>query len=157
MSADSSVAWLLCVGAERRVATAMHEVIQILPIPKIVPVPSAPAHCRLTTLWEDKVVPVMELNVLLAGQPPQPPSNYHYVGVVAWQDQPRNPLQYGGLLLTEPPWQHWVHDNQMCEPADERALWRQVCWCCVSHENGIVPILNIQRLFTTSGHLLTAN
>ena len=60
-----SGAWVLDLGADRRVAVGAREQIHLLPDPKVHEFPTAPPASRHLLFWNDRVVPVVDVTAKL--------------------------------------------------------------------------------------------
>lgn len=149
---NSAQAWLLDIGNEQRAATALHEVIQVMPTPPLAPIPGAPAHCCLATIWQGNILPVIALDMLL--NPGAATADYPSLAVLAWQNEPQQPLRYGALLLKDAPRQLSVDDDWMSDPEQAEPVWQQLALSCFNLDDSIVPILDIRRLFTAGSAAL---
>lgn len=145
----ASHAWVLNLGQGLRVAVGEFDMIHLVPSPELQPVPMSPPYCREVILWEDAVIPVMDLAAFL--QRRESSSDTAVVGIVEVQapQEAQAPL-YGGLRLEDPPIRATVNDGQACGLPDSPSGWDEIAISCFEDERGAVPILSLQRLFSIS-------
>jgi CheW-like protein len=158
----SAEAWLLSLGAAHRAAVGIYEVVHILPYaPALFRVPQAPAHCRGVILWEERVLPVVDLRSLVSKGAASVDAAHvagleQLIAVVAYQTDRSQVADYGALLLAGLPARTTVTDEQACEldPA-----WTSFSSSCFRHANlGPVPVLDLRRVFRPTqarSHLLS--
>ncbi len=140
-------AWMLQVAAGIQVAVGQYEVIHIVDRPDYISVPQAPAHCHHVILWNNHIVPVMELSVWLTGH--MQPGGANIVGIVAYE-RPEGGYAYGGLGLSSIPTLHQVNNQQFCElPSANSDKWQRISLSCFTSETGqAVPVLDLPLLFS---------
>jgi len=159
----SAEAWLLSLGATHRAAVGIYEVVHILPYaPAVFQVPQAPAHCRGVILWEERVLPVIDLRALVSSGAAKVDAAHvagleQLVAVVAYQTDRSQIADYGALLLAGLPARTTVTDEQACELDPALASWASFSSSCFRHANlGPVPVLDLRRVFRPTqarGHL----
>jgi chemotaxis signal transduction protein len=155
MSLESN-GWLLKLRGQVRAAVGLRELVHVLPYsPRLYAVPQTPPHARHVILWEGKIVPVVDLVAYLeAGAEDglrtatSRLSLDHLVGIVAYQTAPGSEISLAGMLLGKVPERIRVTDDQACALPDSPPGWHQVAISCFEHpEHGVVPILDLPRLF----------
>lgn len=143
-------AWLLALDAEVRAAVGARELIHLVQFPTVFEIPDAPPHCRQVLLWQEEIVPVMDVAAWLrggrAGAAPPP-----LAGIFAYQATPES-VAYGALPLLVTPLRRRVSDDQACALPERPAGWSRIALSCFSDGDWKVPILNLRYLF--SGALL---
>ncbi len=140
-----SDAWLLETNHSLSIAIGDHEMVEYIHAPACFSVPGSPEYCNKVLSWQDNLVPVMDLGILL-GQPAIEVGSF--TSLVAYQDQPRSPLQYLAIKVRSAPDKIRVDDSQVCElPKGNGAdLLMPLCLSCFTHEGQPVVILDIARL-----------
>jgi len=153
----AAAAWILALGAERRAAVGIYEVLHILAYsPVLFRVPQAPPHCRSVILWEDRVVPVVDLRALITGGADTVASAgvaglQQLVAIVAYQSDLSQPAEFGALLLAGLPVRATVTDADACEPDAGVTAWARFASSCFRHASyGAVPVLDLGRVFRPS-------
>ncbi|MEI2780026.1 MAG: chemotaxis protein CheW [Candidatus Competibacter sp.] len=73
-------AWLLALDAEVRAAVGARELIHLVQFPTVFEIPDAPPHCRQVLLWQEEIVPVMDVAAWLRGgrAGAAPPAGRHF-------------------------------------------------------------------------------
>lgn len=147
-----SSAWVLELGAQRRVAVGVREQVQLLPASAARERSGAPACCRHELDWNGRVLPVVDLGIALDGRGCDGPQRL--IGIYAYETQ-RGALAAGALWLARPPRLVQVDDSAACAlPAD----WNppaEIALSCVALDGRAVPIIDLAAVFT--GRLIAAN
>ena len=92
-------------------------------------------------------MPVMDIPVLF-GKPPCANASVA-VAIVAYQMRPREPLNYLGLLVQQPPARVTVGDDQGCDlPTSYNNLWESMglALACFDCDDLPTPIINVTHL-----------
>lgn len=139
-----ATAWLLTLDAELYAAVGVRELIHLVQAPALFTVPDTPAYCQQVLLWQERIVPVMDLAAWLWGR--RAASAPSLVGVFAYQAT--KTIAYGALPLTAAPARRQVSDEQACALPEHPPGWAHVAFSCFSDEDKKIPILNLQRLFS---------
>lgn len=143
---ESSSAWLLDLPSGHPVAVAERDIIYIFTeLATIFPIPQTPAHVSGVLIWQQRLVPLIDLGVYLRGTFP-PELNREY-GVMVLLALPGAKL--GALVLKHIPERVEVFDSQQCElPTSSSVHWDSIALSCFRHETrGEVPILNLSAVF----------
>ncbi|MEZ5591360.1 MAG: hypothetical protein R3F53_11920 [Gammaproteobacteria bacterium] len=140
---DQRHAWLLAPLGMRPVIVAQHAVQQYLTDFRLLAVPFTPAHCCTAIIWQEQIVPVLNLGGL-AGE------SYHSgfkLAVLAYQQEPLTPLHYVALAVAEAPERISVADDDVCDPpAEDVELWAILAQTWVKRESLPTPIISIAKL-----------
>lgn len=142
-----STAWLLPLQGAWRAAVGEWELAHLLEAPVLLDIPITPFYCRQVVLWENRILPVLDLAAWLAGQPLAPRAQM-LAGVFAYQEPSEAALSYGILLLDGVPVRHLVQDEEACALPAEPAGWREVAISCFGDGAGAVPILDLPYIFS---------
>lgn len=146
-AARSAAARLLEYKRDGFVAFAPHTTMALVDSPEVVPVPGAPYYCMGLIPWQDGHVPLLDLNTLLRAYPGGERAPPGHVLVLAWQEAPGAPLQYGAVCARSLVQMVEVTDDQACELPDDSDLWPWIAVSCFQHEGQAVPIIDTARLF----------
>jgi len=144
--AQTSRAWVLDVGAGQHAAAGAPHVVEYLLATETVPVPRTPPHCRGLLLWRGRMIPVLDLAPLVAESATAATATRRAV-VLAWQERPGEPLQYGALLVTAAPGETWVSDDMAGDLAAAPAAVRHFARAGFMAKDRLIPILDVRRLF----------
>lgn len=109
---DSAPAWLLNVANNIQLSIAEYEAAEYVEDPPLHFVPMSPEYCKNTIFWHDRIVPLIDLNILY-GNPAT--TNYQSVIITAYQEKDHMPLEYIAFVLASPPEKIIVHDDNACE------------------------------------------
>ncbi|MGC1953872.1 MAG: chemotaxis protein CheW [Gammaproteobacteria bacterium] len=146
-------AWVLTLGGNLRVAVGEFEMTHVIPdLPVRVEIPKAPSYCRHVTIWQQRIVPIMDLARRLHGDVAlacSAASISTFMAVVAHQAEEK--AQYGALLLSCVPVRVRVDDDQACDLPGPVPGWRELALSCFKHQvYGPIPVLDLQRIFSSA-------
>ena len=141
----SSDAWLLECRDSLSIAIAVHEMAEYVQAPIRFAVPGSPEYCSSVLLWQENLVPIMDIAALL-GHPPA--EEISPMSVVTYQQQPGAPLQHLAISVTSAPEKIRVEDEQVCELPEElnTGVLMPVTLSCFTHDTRPVIILDIAGL-----------
>lgn len=151
-SSWESNAWVLALDDQLRAAVGEHELIHLIEKPVLLDVPLSPYYCRQVVLWNDRLLPAMDLSAWLQGLP-KANSDWKLAAVVAYQTALGATPNYGVLLLAGIPERLRVADTHACHLPKHPDGWRELALSCFHRGENAIPILDIPHLFT--GGLLT--
>jgi chemotaxis signal transduction protein len=145
-------AWLLDLGG-LYAAIGEREMRHLLPdSPALHTIPRSPAYCRQVLIWEDEVVPVMDLARRIHPSSPAAAATRGPIAIIAFQGQPRDRPQHGTLLLSAPPVRARVSDAQACLLPEPASAWRRLASACFEQDGrGPFPVLDLARIFWLPG------
>jgi chemotaxis signal transduction protein len=140
--------WLLHFSERVRAAIGLREMLYVLPDePATYPVPRAPAHASHVVMWQQHLVPLIDLNVCIAGAGVK--SAHKLVGIVACAaaNDADAGTALGALVMCRAPERIQVSDGQACGLPDAPAGWRSISASCFRHPlHGPVPILDLPAI-----------
>jgi chemotaxis signal transduction protein len=139
-------AWLLDVGGGYRVAAPAHLVVEYLLASETMAVPCTPVHCPGVLLWRERLIPVVDLALVLPARGAATAGWRHTV-VLAWQDAPGQPVKYGALVVRAAPSEALVTDDMASVLPEDAAVFGYIANACFMHEERPIPILDVARLF----------
>lgn len=146
MSSNSN-AWLLEASGGDKFAVAEYELIEYVHAPELIELPLTPEYCSSILLWHERMVPVVNLGILMTEENPY----MHSVCILAYQKKPGDVLNYIGVSLQEPPIKININDNQTANVQDiDHAVWRALSVSCYKEQEAVVPILGVQILDSAS-------
>jgi hypothetical protein len=137
-------AWITDVSPGCRAALGVRDLLHLVPTPVTVRIPRAPAHCCSVLRWEGRLLPVVDLAVLLDGAEPQ--AEYRCVGVVGYRAAGESAISFGALGLTALPTKLELAEVDGCGLPDALTHWRPYANACFDHL-GPVPVLHVASLF----------
>jgi chemotaxis signal transduction protein len=155
-------AWLIPITSNHSVAVGEFELVHILPDqPVLFNVPRAPTYCRQVLVWQDRIIPVLDLSkrfrfvddTLL----PFDNTTTALVGICIYQSEHTKHVEYGALLMHDTPVHGEVDDKQVCDIDTDLSAWRYFMSSCFRIENTqqIVPVLRLERLFAPLNTMAT--
>ena len=143
---QGSAAWLLLLDGQMRAAVGERELVHLIEAPVLLEVPVSPPWCRQVLVWNNTVLPTMDLAVWLRGQPVQ--RQQTLVGVFAHQQEPGAIPEYGALMLSAIPNRIRVTDDQACPLPKQPNHWRTLAISCFRWHDHPVPVLDLPIIFT---------
>ena len=141
-----STAWVLDLDGSHYAAVGERQMLHFIDSPTLLDIPQSPQHCCQVLIWQDNILPVMDLGVWLRGQVVQ--RNQLAVGIVAYQDRSGSIPQHGALLLASAPTRTAVHDYQACELPKQPAGWQTLAISCFAAQDKVIPILHLPYIFS---------
>lgn len=141
-----STAWLLQCGEKLSIAVGDREMVELVQGQASHPVPGSPAHCSSVLIWQESIVPIMDLAILYSGTVLEPGNSY--LCLLNYQEAPSLPIQQLALRVSEAPERIHVDDAQFCEMSPDLATspFKPVTLSSFSHHAKTVLILDIARL-----------
>lgn len=149
-----SGAWILALDSVLRAAVGERELVHLIEAPTLLDVPLSPPYCRQVLVWNENLLPAMDLAAWLRpGEPVQ--CRWPLAGVFGYQTKPGAEPAYGALLLAGIPERARAADSQACALPKQPARWRTLAISCFKRGDHPIPILDLPHLFT-GGLLATA-
>ena len=145
---SGATAWVMQLDHQMSAAVGQMELIHIVDNPELYKIPKAPTYCGHVILWNNRIIPVMDLSAWLND------STVVYrrslIAIAVYRDQ-NNELKYGGIHLSDTPATETVHDEQACALPLTSSKWREVSISCFrSSDNNPVPILDVPTIFSAA-------
>lgn len=141
-----TTAWLLALDRDLYAAVGKAEIVHFLEQPVFFDVPGSPFYCRRVVVWQNRVLPALDLAAWLHGKIPQ--RDRALVAVTVYQDSPGSTLSYGGLILSSMPLQIQVADEQACDLPQRPRTWQSIAISCFAREGQPVPILDLRYIYS---------
>jgi chemotaxis signal transduction protein len=142
----SSNAWVLPLDDTFSAAVGEFEVAHLVHYPALFSVPGTPYYCNRVLVWQDQILPALDLGAWLRGRASQ--SNQNLVAVTTYPDPSSDDMCYAGLLLADIPSQLTVDDSQACDLPSAPAGWGSLAISCFRHHDRVVPIIDLQTVFS---------
>lgn len=140
-------AWLMQIDRLFRVAVGQSELIHIIPSPEYIEIPRAPGYCKRVIAWNDEIIPVVDLSMLVNGV-----SAFHEqnsVAVTLYTEDNSSKLQYGGIQLIDMPRIDHVSNDHAIDREDIPTNWKPLSISAYRNAQGeIVPVLDTGRIFS---------
>lgn len=148
----TATAWLLPVTDQFTAAIGEFELVHILPeLPVFFPVPCAPAYCSSVILWQDKLIPVMDLAQRFQLTNSQKEASTLILGIVVFWLQDKKTVEYGALRLSGIPNRCTVDDAQVRPLPDNIQHMSGYIQSCFENTQNLrtVPVLHMGQLFSS--------
>ena len=144
----SSNAWILPLDSSLNVAVGEYEILHLVHFPALFSVPGAPFYCNQVLVWQNQILPAMDLAAWLQGQSQK--REQKLIAIAAYTDPDSDATQYAGLLLADIPRQVPVDDSQACDLPSVPSLsaWRRIAISCCNHTERAVPIIDLPTVFS---------
>jgi chemotaxis signal transduction protein len=143
-----ATAWVIELSNGLYAAVGDRQMVHIVEEPIFERIPHTPAHCQHVLLWEDELLPMMDLAAWLTGKPAE--SVRQSIGVVRWQAHPDTAPQYGALLFTGIPQKVSLRDEQACRVPEQPAGLDAIALSCFRHDDQPVAILDLPHIFSAA-------
>lgn len=143
-------AWILSITDTVFAAVGEFELVHILPDNvALYQVPKAPHYCQQVFVWQNKVIPVMDLAAGFGFERKSTTNEHAFISIFAYRAEKSGLLEFGALLLTDTPRRKEVSDEQACQLPGDLVAWRQYFKSCFkdSDINKEIPVLRLERLF----------
>lgn len=147
---NKATAWILPITPTVDAAVGELELVHLLPEPPpLFGIPGTPDYCRRVLVWQDRIVPLMDLAERFAAPGRDAASVPGLIGVFAYRPEGGGPTGHGALLLRGIPWRLEVGDDQACPLPAWLAGWAPYAGSCFQPEgpHPAVPILRLGRVF----------
>ena len=143
---STSDAWLLECGDALSIAVGDHEMVELLQRESCQEVPGTPSYCSKVLVWNESIVPVMDIAGLHENA--SGPKSDAYFCLLYFQSAPNSPLQLVAIRVEHAPERIRVDDAQLCEiPTDfDDSLLKPVTLSCFTHHARPVLVLDISSL-----------
>jgi len=145
--AKSSRAWLLDFGDCLQAAVGYHEMLQVLLSPRLFEVPCTPQYCREVLIFQNDILPVLDMSSLLETEKITP-LMAQVVGIVLYQENPDHPIRYAALRLASMPQSIYVSDDQACDLPADQDYWKPFALSSFSRDDVVIPIIDLAYLFS---------
>lgn len=143
---SEGVAWILALDHQLLAAVGEREMVHLIETPTLLDVPYSPFYCRQVLIWNDTVLPAMDLAAWLRGQVVYRPRAL--AGVFAYQPWSGADPKYGALLLADIPTRTRVTDDQASALPKRPGNWRNLTISCFKQDDQLIPILDLPHIFT---------
>ncbi len=140
--------WILEPMPDQFVAIGELEIVHLLQ-QKDKPhnIPMTPPYARSIILWQGIALPIIDLAVLLGMVDTKQQANF--LAVVAYNLNEQEAAYYGAFSLQDIPRRVMVSDEDACDFPDDKLNWCDLAHSCISYQEQIIPILQLQHIFAT--------
>ncbi|MCP5420608.1 MAG: chemotaxis protein CheW [Gammaproteobacteria bacterium] len=141
-----SGAWIMDLDSQLQAAVGDREMLHVIQAPELFSVPLSPPYCRHVLIWQDHILPLMDLAAWLNGQSER--REHKVAGILAFQPRRDQEVRYGALSLAATPIRAQVDDQQACDLPAHPSGWKRLALSCFQQGNRIIPILDLPTLFS---------
>ncbi len=143
---SKAAAWVMELNDSLHASISQMELVHIVNDPVFIPIPRSPAFCQRVIIWNDNILPVVDLNQIC--DQPASSGEYKVVAVILFRNN-SNDLLYGGIALESSPVLEYVNNSQSCTIPDRAKQLQDVTLACFTSAQGHqVPILDMTRIFS---------
>jgi chemotaxis signal transduction protein len=142
-------AWIISITDTVSASVGEFELVHILPDnPTLFTVPKSPPYCQQVFVWQDKIIPLMNLAERF-GLDNQSVSSHVVVSIFAYRAEKNGKIEYGALCSNTTPRRTEVSDTQTCSLPADLSEWTQYVRCCFQETDTkkAIPILKLERIF----------
>ena len=147
----NATAWIISITPTLTVSVGEFELVHILPDKPILhKIPKSPRYCEHIIVWENKIIPIMDLSVRLGfTESTDLTSKNTIVGVFAYRAEDTGKPGFGAFFMNATPRRCEVSDTQGCDLPNTFKHWkRYVSSSYKIEENGEeTVIIRLNRLF----------
>ena len=132
------------------VAFAPHATQELIEHPQWMHVPGAAYYAYGLLHWQERYIPFIHLESVLLAYPAFDPAVMPPCALVlAYQNAPREPLQYGAIAVHDIPYSQAVSDADFSPLPSDSDMWEELAISCFRQQEGqIVPILDAAKIFS---------
>jgi chemotaxis signal transduction protein len=141
---------ILAYAPGRAAAFAEHCAVALIETPPVYEVPGASPHCLGLIEWTGRLIPLLDLRMMVDHQESEDCAMPGHVLVLAWQPAPGEALHYGAVCAPTLVTAARVSDAQCCAPPEDAPLLASIAAASFEHDGCSVPILDTRRLFSAS-------
>ena len=139
---------LVAYARGKLVAFAPHATQELIGNPQWMSVPGAAYYAYGLLFWQERHIPFIHLESMLLAYPAfdaaVAPS---YALVLAYQNAPGEPLQYGVIAASDIPYGQPVSDADFSPLPTDSDMWVDLAISCFRHQDQDIPILDAARIF----------
>lgn len=139
-------AWVLAIAPDINVAVGQFELVHIVNQPVYLPIPQAPEYCKQVILWNENIIPVMNLLSFFLDEDQQ--DACLAVAVLVYENK-QGDFVYGGVKLIDIPVIEKVFNEQQCKTPSALPKMENLTVSSYMSTSGIItPILNVSSTFS---------
>jgi chemotaxis signal transduction protein len=142
-------AWIISITDTVSLAVGEFELIHILTDPPVLfRVPTAPIYCQQVFVWQNKIIPVMNLATRFSLDISAVSSDHVIVSIFAYR-LTTGQVEYAALFLNATPRRSEVSNEQACQLPADLIAWTPYISACFQETDikKAIPILKLERLF----------
>lgn len=142
-------AWIISITPTLTVAVGEFELVHILPDkPILYKIPKSPHYCEHVIVWENKIIPVMDLSVRFGFTSTLLTTENTIIGIFAYRAEDTEKPGFGAFFMNTTPRRLEVSNTQSCDLPDTFNHWkRYVSSSFKIEDNKKIVIIRLNRLF----------
>lgn len=146
---SESTAWILDVGNSVRIAIGELEMVHLEQNPKLFVIPKTPAYCQHTFIWQNTIIPVIDLGVGFKGQSSL--DEQSYIAVIRYRSATGGKgIVQAAILLTAMPMQVKIDDSFACPLPEKFQVLKMLAVSCFTLDGENIPVLDLASVFSRS-------
>jgi chemotaxis signal transduction protein len=147
----TATAWIISITPTLTIAVGEFELVHILPDrPALQKIPKSPAYCEHVLVWENKIIPVMDLSLRFEFS-----SNRYLIyentiiGIVAYRTDDTGKPGFGAFFMNATPHRIDVSDSQASDLPESFKSWKHYVISSFKIEEKMeqTVIIRLNRLF----------
>lgn len=143
---SKAAAWVMKVDESLYTSVSQMELVHIIDKPYFVNIPKAPEYCQNIVIWNENILPVVDLSCLLNDTKSR--NICDFVAVIIYRDC-NSEIHYGGVKLVDSPELEYVDNNQLCNiPEHSMNIQTISLSCFISKDGHETPILDMSKVFS---------
>lgn len=149
-------AWIMSITDTVSVSVGEFELVHILTDnPILFTVPTAPLYCQQVFVWQNKIIPLMNLAARFGLPETSTLSDSIVVSIFAYRAEKTGLIEYGALVSNATPRRSEVSNEQACPLPTDLSAWQPYIRCCFQETNTpkATMILNLEHLFASQNNL----
>ena len=136
-------AWLLELTPQCKVALGDGSVEEYIRDSKLYSIPSAVEHCNELLMWRERLVPVIDFNVIFN----EPGLSNQHIVVLAYQEYSGQTPQYVGIKLHNEVQRITVNDSSACDwPAEYPLQIQPLVESLFISDDELISVINVSDL-----------
>lgn len=143
-------AWLLSISDSIQFCIAEHEAEAYINDTEVQVVPLTSDYCRHVIFWQDKILPVIELDEMIDKKVKDndTASNFFkHIFITVYQTEENAPLEYIAFKLSSAPEKMRVNDDNICDvPDDYPECLKPHLLSIFNHNDKITSIFDIASI-----------
>ncbi len=147
-----SIAWILDFGNSVRVAIGELELVHLDVHPKLFEIPKTPHYCQHALIWQETIIPVIDMVAALQGQ--QITREDCYAAIIRYRPKIGSSLLFGALLLAKMPERIKVNDNLACPLPNNFKTLKSLATSCFTLNDESIPIIDLTCIFSQSAQAI---
>jgi chemotaxis signal transduction protein len=108
-------------------------------------IPRCPPYCNEVIVWENEILPILDVGALLTGRSIERENDL--LGVAVYQLTDIH-ITYVAMHLVDLPQSIYVTDDSACPLPDYQEVWKPFAISCFKYEEMTIPVIDLAFLFS---------